>query len=753
MSMLFTIKNKKFLKQWLLLLTVLFLLSVLVALNLYVNHQRTRERESDRLATQARVLAENIQSQLASADNALKVAAYKLKRLQNRQQMSEIELQLKTIADSIPGVSYVGILDADGKLLYSNIPRFIGQNFGYRAYFQTVKTQANENRLYISSPFKSKLGEYVISVSRMVATSDGRFNGVVTATLDPNYFITLMNSVLYAPDMWDSIAHSDGELFLMQPPHEKLYGTNISKPGSIFSRHRATGKAATVLSGKVYVTNQYRLMAQHTVNTSHFNADKTLLAGVSRDYDAVFAEWRHDFIVQVSLLLLIHLVSMFSLYTYQRRQYLLQIQTRQAQALANRLSLALDHIPAYIYMKNLQHQYVYANKPTLELFGCSAEALIGSDDSRFFPPETVAHLNKIDTRVFESQQDNAEQVVSCDDDGRQRVYWEVKTPIYDDEDPGKLWGLCGISSDITTLKQQEAALQESEKRFHSTFASAPIGMAIVGLDGHFLQVNEALANILGYTVSQLQRKTFQQITFPDDLQLDVAKFEQLRDGLIKDYQLEKRYFHKKGNVIWVSLSVSVVRDEADRALYFIAQIQDITERKYLMDRLANQARVDYLTNLSNRRYFMEQAEAELHRALRYETPLAMLMIDIDHFKHINDSYGHKTGDLVLQKLSEMLKHSLREVDVLGRIGGEEFAILLPESKLENAVEVAERLREQVENAKLIEDKGEPLRFTVSIGVALLDGKNKTLDSLFSSADEALYKAKNSGRNCVRVVAE
>lgn len=745
--------SKKFLKQWLLLLVVLALLSVLVVLNLYVNHQRARERESSRLETQARVLAENIHYQLGSANNALQVAAAKLKTLENAQQLVEIQLQLKTLAESIPGISYVGILDADGNLLYSNIPEFIGQNFAYREYFSAVRQQPNENKLYISRPFKSKYDQYVISLSRMLATSDGKFNGVVTTTLDPNYFTTLMNSVLYAPDMWDSIAHSDGELFLMRPSHQKLYGTNMAKPGSMFSRHLASGKVASVLSGRFYLTNEHRLMAQHTVDTAGLGAEQTLLVGVSRDYDAVFDEWRYDLLMQVGLLFLIHLVSIFSLHAYQRRKHALEEQAREAQSLAKRLSLALDHIPAYIYMKNLQHRYVYANKPTLELFNCSAEELTGSEDERFFPPQTAAHLNKIDTRVFETRQDNAEQVVSYDADGKQRVYWEVKTPIYDDDDPEKLWGLCGISSDITELKRQEAALQESEERFHSTFASAPIGMAIVSLDGGFIQVNEALADILGYTVKQLQKKTFQQITFPEDLEKDIVQFEQLRDGLIKNYQLEKRYFHKKGNLIWVLLSVSVVRDDEDKALYFIAQIQDITERKYLMDRFVNQARVDYLTNLSNRRYFMEQAESELHRARRYQTPLALLMLDIDHFKSINDGYGHKTGDLVLQKLSEMLKQSLREVDILGRIGGEEFAILLPESKLAQAIEVAERLRAQVANAKLLEVNGELIRFTVSVGVAISDNADKSLDSLFAEADEALYKAKNSGRNCVRVAVE
>jgi diguanylate cyclase (GGDEF)-like protein len=149
---------------------------------------------------------------------------------------------------------------------------------------------------------------------------------------------------------------------------------------------------------------------------------------------------------------------------------------------------------------------------------------------------------------------------------------------------------------------------------------------------------------------------------------------------------------------------------------------------------------------------MEQADAELQRARRYQNPLALLMIDIDHFKTINDNYGHKTGDLVLQKLSAMLIDSLRQVDIVGRIGGEEFAILLPESKLENAVEVAERLRVQVANTKLALESGQLVRFTVSIGVALLDKPDINLDTLFSSADEALYQAKNTGRNRVCIAS-
>jgi diguanylate cyclase (GGDEF)-like protein len=124
------------------------------------------------------------------------------------------------------------------------------------------------------------------------------------------------------------------------------------------------------------------------------------------------------------------------------------------------------------------------------------------------------------------------------------------------------------------------------------------------------------------------------------------------------------------------------------------------------------------------------------------------MLDIDHFKKINDTYGHKCGDLVLKKLAATCQQVLREVDIIGRIGGEEFAILLPETDKEQAIEVAERLREAIGNAEVAIENGRPVRFTASIGVTSLTGEDKNMDVLLNIADKALYQAKNAGRNKV-----
>lgn len=165
--------------------------------------------------------------------------------------------------------------------------------------------------------------------------------------------------------------------------------------------------------------------------------------------------------------------------------------------------------------------------------------------------------------------------------------------------------------------------------------------------------------------------------------------------------------------------------------------------------LARLARTDALTDLANRRHFAELAEKELARALRYGTSVAVLMVDIDHFKRINDTHGHAAGDEVLRQLGEIFRLTLRNIDVVGRLGGEEFAIVLAQSGLDSGLEVAERLRIAIEQQGVLLSSGILLHYTVSVGVTALAGKEDSVERLLKRADDALYLAKNGGRNTVR----
>ena len=174
------------------------------------------------------------------------------------------------------------------------------------------------------------------------------------------------------------------------------------------------------------------------------------------------------------------------------------------------------------------------------------------------------------------------------------------------------------------------------------------------------------------------------------------------------------------------------------------------ENRNARKELEHRAYSDYLTGLANRRYFIEQAELELSRHNRYSTELSLIMLDIDFFKKINDTYGHNVGDLVLQRIADVSRTILRDVDIIGRIGGEEFAILLPETNLEDTIKVAERLRVEISNASVVLEQ-EVVNFTSSFGVVSANKSN--IDKLLIKADKALYKAKDSGRNRVCTFSE
>lgn len=172
------------------------------------------------------------------------------------------------------------------------------------------------------------------------------------------------------------------------------------------------------------------------------------------------------------------------------------------------------------------------------------------------------------------------------------------------------------------------------------------------------------------------------------------------------------------------------------------------EHHQALDELERRAHTDFLTGLANRGRFMELAETEQARSARYSTPFSVLLLDIDHFKTINDRHGHKSGDAVLQALATILQRTLREVDIIGRVGGEEFAVLLPETGVKRALEVAERLRQAIADTAISTENDLPLHTTVSIGVAAPAAAQEHLDTVLRQADAALYAAKNGGRNQV-----
>jgi diguanylate cyclase (GGDEF)-like protein/PAS domain S-box-containing protein len=291
--------------------------------------------------------------------------------------------------------------------------------------------------------------------------------------------------------------------------------------------------------------------------------------------------------------------------------------------------------------------------------------------------------------------------------------------------------------------EMEKGLQAVRDRFESGFANAPIGMALVEVNGGWLQVNDALCRIIGYPEGDLKATTLDAITHPEDIGLAADDLQRLLAGKIPSYQVEKRYRHAWGHYVWVLLTVSVVRDVQGHALHIIKQVQDITERKDGARQLEYLVDHDFLTGLYNRRWFERELAREVERAQRYKTPGAVLVIDLDHFKDINDSLGHKAGDDLLKGVAGLLKQRARRGDVLARLGGDEFALLLPQTPADHAEIVADEIVKTL-SRRMAASASQSVVVTASVGVAISDGLTDT--ELLAYADLAMYEAKEAGRN-------
>jgi diguanylate cyclase (GGDEF)-like protein/PAS domain S-box-containing protein len=258
-----------------------------------------------------------------------------------------------------------------------------------------------------------------------------------------------------------------------------------------------------------------------------------------------------------------------------------------------------------------------------------------------------------------------------------------------------------------------------------------------------LQVNDALCRITGHTENALKATTLRAITHPDDIDLDANDLEQLLSGQISNYQVEKRYRHAWGHHVWVLVTVSIVRDEDRGPLYLVTQVQDISERKELARRLEYFVDHDFLTGLFNRRHFEQELAKETERVARYGGPGAVLVIDLDNFKDVNDTFGHKAGDDVLKGVAGLLRQRLRQTDVVARIGGDEFAVLLPHTNADDvqilAEEVVKDLGRQV---AVLADHS--IRVTASVGAAMFGGLTDI--EVLAYADLAMYESKETGRN-------
>ena len=316
---------------------------------------------------------------------------------------------------------------------------------------------------------------------------------------------------------------------------------------------------------------------------------------------------------------------------------------------------------------------------------------------------------------------------------------------------GRALRLLGTNRDITDRVRDAKALRASEDQFRGAFENSATGMAIVGLDGRWRMVNAALCAITGYTRDELLARTFTDITHPEDRALSPAQLRDLLDGRRDTYQVEKRYVHKLGHLVWVQANVSLVRDADGRPRHLISQIVDVSERRRLQEEVEHLALHDQLTGLPNSRLLLDRLAQAIATARRTKQPCGLMYLDLDGFKPVNDTYGHAAGDLVLREFAARALKVLRANDTIARVGGDEFVAVLgavagePEARI-----AAERLLAAL--ALPFDVGGAQATITASIGIALFPDHGEDPELLLQHADSAMYEAKHAGKNSFRFFA-
>jgi diguanylate cyclase (GGDEF)-like protein/PAS domain S-box-containing protein len=389
------------------------------------------------------------------------------------------------------------------------------------------------------------------------------------------------------------------------------------------------------------------------------------------------------------------------------------------------------------------------NPSAERIYGYRADEVVDKPIDILVPPGKSDELAGILQRVARGGRIEHYETVHVRKDAGQIDVSLTVSPIKDVE--GALIGVSMIARDVTMRKAADAALRDARARLKAAFDSARIGMALVSIQadsfGHFLEVNQALCELTGYSREQLQARKFQSLTHPADIAEDLEMMRQLLEEEIPSYELEKRIIRADRETLWVMLNASLVSDDSGVRLYCIHHVQDIGERKRFEAHLEHLADHDPLTGLFNRRRFERELSREISAAGRYGGGGAVLIIDIDNFKVINDTLGHNAGDEVMTEVAHLLRERLRDTDVVARLGGDEFGVLLPRAAPGDAEGLAHGLLDTVRGERIAVGGKRPTRLTTSIGMAFFGADGKTTpEDLLIDADVAMYDAKHQGRD-------
>lgn len=747
---------------WWLALGVLLTGASLVA-RMWHEHDQLEARERRHLAQQARMLHDNLVPQLAAINHVLASLQADAPRWRAQGSgMAELDQRLQLLFHALPGVRSLNLLDAQGRVQASSHDELLGLDFGQRDYVRSARSGLAPGTLQVSRPFQGALGGWVLVLGRSLQAPDGSFDGLLTASLNPEYLQVVLQSVRYAPDLFTALTHGDGQRLMAVGDDGDAPAGKLAQSGSLFRSYLSRPGDVGVLRGPLRPGGPDYLVAMRTVQPPELHMDKPLVVAVGRSTQEVWAQWmqRARFLALVYLLACLALGT--GLLALQRRQWRLwhaqellarqRAMQRQQEDMLRRLA---DNLPGMLYQYQLEpdgrSHFPYASAGAVDLYGFTPERL--REDAapvfaRTHPDDLQPAMRGIDESARTLTDWKCEYRAILPGRGERWLSGQARPQRLDSG--AVLWH--GYIHDITEAKRQAMELADKERLLRHLMERMPIGLCLVDAAGRLVFRNQRFADYFGYPADEpLTLTRWWQEVYPDEdyrasvlgIWNDAMAHANAHGGAMPSHEYRVQTRHGTQRVMAIS---GIAMGDG-----FMASFIDLTEQKAHSELLQRLAFVDGVTGIANRRRFDEALLLEWRDCQRKGRPLALLMFDIDYFKAYNDLYGHPQGDECIRAVAGVLHSGLgRAHDLAARYGGEEFVCLLPDCAPPDALAKAQELCQAV-HALSIRHEGSPAApvVTLSAGVAcMVPGEHDSPEMLLARADANLYRAKFAGRDRV-----
>ncbi|OIP16135.1 MAG: hypothetical protein CO105_11230 [Comamonadaceae bacterium CG_4_9_14_3_um_filter_60_33] len=719
---------------WLLLAFALAAVGALMGLGLADEHQRIQTHELERLSTQAKAIEANLTRQLSAIQRSLMSIQNALPRWQSSTAgWQEGQQTLRNMEIAMPSVRTFAVLDAQGNVTFSNRDELLGRNFYQRDYVQVPLKTLDPKLLYVSPPYQSVLNTYLISLTRLLLDDAGQFAGVVVASMDPIDLDILLDSVRYSDDMQAILVHGDGMIFRSAPALDAAAEQALLAPNTLLGQHLRQHPAASHMNDEQVFNTDQRLSVMRTILPAALVMNKPLEVILTRAPEPIFATWYGDVLMRVGAYLALVFISLFGMSLYQRQR------TQKAVA-AKRLKLATETSGVGIWEFDLINKNYQWDQTMFTLFGVDPKTASARNDDwiKLLTPPELQRMREATRATIRDNKPFSLTFQLTRPDGQVRSMHN-RAALHTD-DRGVPRRLIGASEDVTQRMAQEAELRVAAAAFESHESTL-----ITNAQVEILRVNTAFTALFGYTAEEAVGRNPRLVkSGRHDADFYVAMWAKLVSH--HSWQGEVWNVRKDGEEFPCWLCITAVRDDAGLVTHYVATHTDITLRKATEDEIKRLAFFDPLTTLPNRRLLTDRLHQAVTKVKREQGHLALIFVDLDKFKPVNDRHGHAAGDQLLQAVAHRLSTCVRESDTVARVGGDEFVVLLTSiNQPQDAMQVAQKIHASL-RVPFHLPIGQSVQISSSAGVALYPEHGLNEASLSRHADVAMYAAKAAGRD-------